>query len=119
MYFTDLEMSVIDLKVDNKMSLSMTLDQGDYCRQQGIDAQDPPCARVILTGSYIAIDKESPENEFAKEALFAKHPQMEFYPPGFYFAKMNIEHVILLAGFGGVEELPLEDYFEATIEDLE
>ena len=51
--------------------------------------------------------------------MFAKHPGMAYWPEdhGFYFAKMNIEHVILLAGFGGANELPLDDYFNGTIED--
>ena len=74
---------------------------------------------MILTGSTTALEKGSVEYEFAKEAMFAKHPGMAYWPEdhGFYFAKMNIEHVILLAGFGGANELPLDDYFNGTIED--
>ena len=52
----------------------MTLDQGDYCRGQGLDAQDPPCGRVILTGSSVSLEKGSVEYEFAKESMFSKHP---------------------------------------------
>merc|ERR1712051_631759 len=74
MYFTDMEMSVIDLKADNRLSLSVTLDQGDYCREQGLDAQDPPCGRVILTGTSVSLEKGSVEYEFAKESMFFKHP---------------------------------------------
>ena len=55
----------------------MTLDQGDYCRQQGIDAQDPPCGRVILTGSSVNLEPDSIEYNFAKESLFARHPGKE------------------------------------------
>ncbi len=117
MYFTDMEMSVIDLKEDNRLSLSVTLDQGDYCQQQGIDAQDPPCGRVILTGSSIALETGSVEYQFAKESLFARHPGMAYWPEGhgFYFAKMNVEHVTLLAGFGGANEVSVQDYFEASL----
>ena len=97
----------------------MTLDQGDYCRDQGMDAQDPPCGRVILTGSSVALEKGSVEYEFAKESMFAKHPGMAYWPEdhGFYFAKMNVEHIILLAGFGGVTHVSAEDYFAASIID--
>ena len=52
----------------------MTLDQGDYCREQGLDAQDPPCGRVILTGTSVSLEKGSVEYEFAKESMFFKHP---------------------------------------------
>ena len=76
-YMTDMEMSVQDLVVDNKMSLSVTLDQGSYCHDQGLDAQDPPCGRVILTGTYSRLEKNSDEYQFAKASLFARHPQME------------------------------------------
>lgn len=116
MYFVDLEMSVIDLKADNRMSLSVTLDQGGYCQELGIDAQDPPCPRVILTGSYVAIEEDSAEFEFAREALFTRHPQMEFWPHDFYFAKMDIKDVILLAAFGGANHVSLDDYFNATLD---
>merc|ERR1711936_783304 len=119
MFFTDMEMSVIDLKVDNRLTLSVTLDQGDYCREQGMDAQDPPCGRVILTGTSVALEKGSVEYEFAKESMFAKHPGMAYWPEdhGFYFAKLKVEYVALLAGFGGVTHVEAEDYFAASLID--
>ena len=99
------------------MSLSMTLAQGDYCKKQGLDPMDPPCARVILTGSTSKIEEGSEEEKFAKDALFTRHPNMRDYPKDhkFYFAKMNIEHVCLLAWFGGATHVPIEDYFNATL----
>ena len=43
---------------------------------------------------------------------------MAYWPEdhGFYFAKLNVEHVILLAGFGGVVPVPVEDYFAAILD---
>ena len=118
-YMTDMEMSVQDLVVDNKMSLSVTLDQGTYCHEQGLDAQDPPCGRVILVGSYSRLEKNSEEYEFAKSSLFARHPQMEYWPEdhGFFFARMNVEYITLLAGFGGANLVSVEDYFAASLAD--
>ena len=82
------------------MSLVLTLAQGDYCIKQALDPQDPPCARVILTGSTSKLQEDSEEAKFAKEALFTRHPNFIDYPDGhhFYFAKMNIEHICLLGG---------------------
>ena len=99
------------------MTISVTLDQGTYCHDQGLDAQDPPCGRVILTGTYSRLEDNSEEAEFAKTALFEKHPGMAYWPVdhGFYFAKMNVEYVTLLASFGGVNLIPVEDYFAAEI----
>ena len=33
----------------------------------------------------------------------------------FYFAKMNIDNVILLAAFGGATHVNVDDYFNATL----
>ena len=44
---------------------------------------------------------------------------MEYWPEdhGFFFGRMNIEHITLLAGFGGANLVPLEDYFAASLTD--
>jgi len=117
MYFTDMEMSVQDLLVDNRMSLSMTLAQGDFCVKHGLDPQDPPCARVLLTGSTSKLPKGSEEEKFAKNALFNRHPNFVDYPygHGFYFAKMNIEYVCVLGWYGGATQLSTKEYFNATL----
>lgn len=35
---------------DSRCSFTMTLAQGDYCKQQQLDPQDPLCAQVTLVG---------------------------------------------------------------------
>lgn len=116
LYLTSMEMSVVDLKVNNKASMSMSLAQGHYCMNKELDPQDPPCGRVILTGTIVTIPDESEEVEIAKNALFERHPAMKDWPEdhGFYFGKMNIEHVTLLAWFGGPVHVPVKDYFDAN-----
>ena len=39
------------------------------------------------------------------------------YPDGhkFYFTKMNVKHVCLLAAFGGATHIDVDDYFNATL----
>ena len=140
-FVTDMEMSQQDLNENNQMSLSMTLAESEYCSLNGYDPQDPPCPRLILTGSigklsslssrallgcflwisFFFIEKipeEDPEVDMARTSLFSRHPSMQHWPEGhgFYFAKMKIEHVILLASFGGAMDVPLEDYFGASVE---
>jgi len=117
-FVTDMEMSQQDLNENNQMSLSMTLAESEYCSLNGYDPQDPPCPRLILTGSIEKIPEEDPEVDMARTSLFSRHPSMQYWPEGhgFYFAKMKIEHVILLASFGGAMDVPLEDYFGASVE---
>ena len=61
----------------------MSLAQGDYCTKNEIDPEDPTCAHVIFTGTMKLLGSEDhDEAEFAKEALFSRHPAMEGWPAG-------------------------------------
>ena len=50
----------------------MTLAQGDYCKRQALDPQDPPCARVILSGTASRIHNGTEEETFASNAVFSR-----------------------------------------------
>ena len=61
----------------------MSLAQGDYCTKNEIDPEDPTCAHVIFTGTMKLLGSDDhSEAEFAKEALFSRHPAMEGWPAG-------------------------------------
>ncbi|XP_026157150.1 protein CREG1 [Mastacembelus armatus] len=114
MYLTRMEISVQDLEVNPVASLSMSLAQTDYCRQQGFDPQSPLCAHVILSGSVIEVN--GTEAEFAKKALFSRHPEMIDWPSdhNWFFAKFNLTQVWVLDYFGGVKTVTPEEYFQAS-----
>ncbi|XP_068446818.1 protein CREG1 [Clinocottus analis] len=114
LYLTPMELSVQDLQVDSQASLSMSLAQTDYCRQQGFDPQSPLCAHIILTGSVLQVT--GLEAEFAQKSLFSRHPEMEAWPPdhGWFFCKFNITQVWVLDYFGGVKLVSPEEYFQAS-----
>jgi len=117
MYTTPLEISFQDLEEDDRASITLSLAQGEYCAHQGLDPQDPPCAHVCLTGRIErVVDQE--EEEFARRALFSRHPNMEYWPGdhGFYFAKLNMTNIILLDWFGGAITVPLEEYYAANVD---
>ena len=116
-YVTDMDLSQIDINAKNQMCLSMTLAEGDYCSKTGYDPQDPPCPRLILTGSTEKIPKGSPEYAKAKLFLFSRHPRMATWPAWhfFYFTKMKLENIILLAQFGGATTVSVKDYYNATL----
>ena len=46
-----MDFSQIDINTNNEISLSMKLAEGNYCSKREYDPQDPPCPRLILTGS--------------------------------------------------------------------
>jgi len=117
-YATPLEISFHDLKVNPQASITMSLAQGNYCTEKHYDPMDPRCAHIILTGSMVEVAKGSDEAEFAKKALFSRHPVMPDWPKnhGWFFAKLNITNVIVLDFFGGAITVPLEDYFNAKVD---
>ncbi|XP_042260232.1 protein CREG1 [Thunnus maccoyii] len=114
MYLTRMEISVQDLEANPAASLSMSLAQTDYCRQQGFDPQSPLCAHIILSGSVLELN--GTEAEFAKKALFSRHPEMIDWPSdhNWFFAKFNITQVWVLDYFGGVKTVTPEEYFQAA-----
>ncbi|KAM4537656.1 protein CREG1 isoform 2-T2 [Fundulus diaphanus] len=99
--------------VNPQASLSMSLAQTDYCRQQGFDPQSPLCAHIILSGSVLEVN--GTEADFAKKALFSRHPEMIDWPTdhNWFFAKFNISQVWVLDYFGGIKTVTPDEYFQA------
>lgn len=58
-----------------------TLAQTDYCKNENYDAQDPRCARLIITGTFVKVTDRK-EHAFAQEALYSRHPAMKYWPKG-------------------------------------
>jgi len=116
MYISPWEISAHDLKQNNKTSITMSLAQGTYCSKMNYDPEDPRCAHIILTGVFVKLDENSKEGQFAKTALFSRHPIMPEWPEdhGFFFAKLEIKNILVLDFFGGAKTVPLDDYFSAT-----
>ena len=117
LYISPWEISAQDLSHNNKASLTMSLAQTGYCKVMNYDPEDPRCAHVILTGDFIKLDSATSEGEFAKEALFSRHPIMPDWPEGhhWFFAKLDIKNIIVLDFFGGAITVPVQDYFNAEI----
>ncbi|CAL8142107.1 unnamed protein product [Orchesella dallaii] len=116
LYLTPLDISVTDLESDSRTSLTMSLAQSDYCRQQQYDPEDPRCAHVILSGSIQPITQKD-EITFARNAMFSKHPDMTAWPKdhGWFFAKLDIKNIVVLDYFGGAKTVNLDDYFNQTL----
>lgn len=70
------------LQKDNRCAITVTLAETDYCQKDGLDPQDPRCARLILSGKIKRIKPGTIEEDFAKKALFTRHPVMKTWPEG-------------------------------------
>uniref|UniRef100_A0A8D0B5D5 Cellular repressor of E1A stimulateds 1 n=1 Tax=Salvator merianae TaxID=96440 RepID=A0A8D0B5D5_SALMN len=114
MYMTSLDVSVQDLQVNGNASLTMSLAQTSYCKEKSYDPQSPLCARVIFSGVVEKVPNGT-EADFAKKALFSRHPEMASWPHdhGWFFAKLNISSVWVLDYFGGMKTVTPEEYFRA------
>jgi len=117
-YLSAWELSSHDLMKNNRASITMSLAQGQYCKVNDIDPEDPTCAHVIMTGriQFLKPNKHPEEVEFARNALFTRHPAMEGWPKGheWSFAKLAIEDIMLLDFYGGVKHVNVKDYYNAT-----
>ncbi|KAH0624600.1 hypothetical protein JD844_032249, partial [Phrynosoma platyrhinos] len=113
-YVTPKDNSVADLMKNSTASLTLPEAEGDSCRKMIVDPDDPRCVRLILTGQMVTVPPE--EIEFAKQALFSRHPVMRKWPRSYewFFMKMNIQHVLLQNWYGGITTVALEEYFKAT-----
>jgi len=116
-YMTAMDISSKDLVQNPKASLALSLAQTGYCSEHNMDAQDPLCAHMILSGEIVLLEKGSEEEAVAKEALFSRHPAMVYWPAdhGFYFAKLEIESIVLLDFYGGASQVPVTEYFSAVL----
>ncbi|KAF6207409.1 hypothetical protein GE061_018651 [Apolygus lucorum] len=104
-----------DLKKDPRCSMTMSLAQTHFCESRGLDPEDPRCPQVILTGIFEIVDNSTSEWEYARNALFTRHPEMKTWPGGhhFFFAKLNIRQVQLVDNIGGSKFPNVSDYFNS------
>merc|ERR1719162_2058158 len=81
------------------------------------DPENPPCARLVLNGNFVKLDKHSAEGKSAKALLVKKHPSMRWYPPdhAFFVAKLELENIWLIDFYGGGKHVSPEEYFAANI----
>jgi len=116
-YISEWEISAQDMVVNNQVSITMTLAQGEYCESNNLDPESPLCAHLIMTGELVKLTPGSEEEAFAKNALFSRHPAMNGWPTdhGWFFAKIEIKQIQLLAFFGGAVTVDLGEYYEIQL----
>ncbi|KAG0714749.1 Protein CREG1 [Chionoecetes opilio] len=116
-YITRMDLSGKDLMKNPRATLSMSEAQSDYCQAHDLDPEDPRCARVLLTGTMVEVMNGTAEADFARSALFSRHPAMESWPIGHHWiiVKLNIAHIYVLDFYGGANEVDVVDYYNAEV----
>lgn len=79
------------------------------------DPENPPCARLQLSGTVSKLPANSTEEVAAKEALFARHPSFKHYPAShdFFIAKLTLDGIWLIDMYGGASIISPAEYFNA------
>lgn len=115
-YLSPMQQLVGNLQEDANATLTLTLGQTNFCRKNGFDVQSPLCAHTIMSGTVIKVNET--ELEFAKQALFTRHPEMKSWPAShnWFFAKLNITHIWVVDYFGGPKTVTPEEYYRVSFQ---
>ena len=83
------------------------------------DPESPVCARLTVTGTFIVLDKDTTEYQFAQSAFFERHPTMKDWPTNhnWVIAKIEIQDIWLIDFFGGASIIDPETYFAVDDDD--
>lgn len=124
LYFlhSSLDSSIIDVSESDQVSFVVSEAQTGYCAQEKLDAEDPRCARLSMSGRLVKVIDLN-EIEIARTALIAKHPAMERWlemmgDPGnmhdFAFYKLDLEEIWLVDFYGGAAIIDKEAWDRGT-----
>ncbi|XP_026485404.1 protein CREG1 [Vanessa tameamea] len=111
-YMSPLDFTARDLSKNTRATILVSLEQTRYCENQKYDPEDPRCTRLMLSGKMKKIKENTNEYQFAKAALFERHPAMANFPTDhdWFIAKMKIAQIAMVDWFGGAKYVPVKDY---------
>ncbi|XP_020244711.1 protein CREG1 [Asparagus officinalis] len=111
-YLTTLDPTPRDALKDPRVSFAISEAPTGTCGK--IDPENPTCSKLTLNGKFKLVEGNSSEAEFARQALFSKHPEMKDWPEdhNFQLFKLDIEHIFLIDWFGGPKPLSPEEYLK-------
>ncbi|KAL0881606.1 hypothetical protein ABMA27_001433 [Loxostege sticticalis] len=120
-YMSPLDFTAKDLKENSRATVLVSLEETNYCEEKGMDPEDPRCTRLMLSGKMKKIKEGSREYNFAKAALFERHPAMANFPPdhNWFVAKLKIAQIAMIDWFGGAKYIPVRDYLAYNYTGLE
>lgn len=116
-----LDFTAQDLSKQNQMTVLFSQDQNLYCSKRNIDPMEPTCARIMISGETLKVEKNSEEYNFAAKAMTSHHPASKNWIDAhdFFMCKMNITQICVLDWYGGPHFVSLEDYYKASLDGEE
>ncbi|GAB2215778.1 hypothetical protein Droror1_Dr00020177 [Drosera rotundifolia] len=117
-YLTTLDPTAEYVLKDQRSSFAVSEYPLGTCGKK--DPENPCCAKMTLTGKLKLVMESSNEGEFARSALFSKHPEMKDWPEehNFWIFKMDIEDIFLINWFGGRKPLTVDQYLNFEMDRL-
>ncbi|GAB2276588.1 hypothetical protein Dimus_011304 [Dionaea muscipula] len=117
-YLTTLDPTAKYALKDHRSSLTISEYPLGTCGKK--DPENPSCAKMTLTGKLTLVDGSSKEAEFARSALFSKHPEMKDWPEdhNFLVFKLDIEDIFLINWYGGPKPLTVDEYLHFVMDKL-
>ncbi|XP_073060342.1 uncharacterized protein [Primulina eburnea] len=115
-YLTTLDPTASNALKDQRSSFTLSEYNLGTCGTT--DPENPSCAKITLTGKLKALDGNSTEAEFARSALFSKHPEMKGWPKShnFQIFQLDIKNIFMINWFGGPKPLTVDQYFGAKMQ---
>lgn len=90
--------------------------QQGLCPVAETDPESPTCARVVISGTFAEVT-DTQELDFAKSALFERHPTMATWPDDHDWKvhKIMMEEIWLIDIYGGASIISPDDYFAVKV----
>ncbi|XP_059612166.1 protein CREG1 [Phlebotomus argentipes] len=119
-YLTDLDFTGIDLKSSNRLTALFSMEQSRNCSDNNTDAMEPTCARVMVSGKARQLSKDDADYDFAKSAMFSRHPAAKKWisTHNFYLCELEISQICVLDYYGGPHYVTAEEYYKADPEKV-
>ncbi|KAG9449641.1 hypothetical protein H6P81_009606 [Aristolochia fimbriata] len=118
-YLSTLDPTARDIEKDHRASFAVSEVPVGTCGS--LDPEEPPCAKLTLTGKLYVVPNNTHEADIAKDALFSKHPIMKWWPKNhnFQIYKLDIENIFMINWYGGGKPITVEQYLQyAKMEKL-
>ncbi|KAG6395985.1 hypothetical protein SASPL_142119 [Salvia splendens] len=116
-YLTTLDPTARNALEDQRASFTLSEYNLGTCGKE--DPEDPSCAKITLVGKLHQLEGNPDEDEFARTALFTKHPAMKWWPKGhdFQIFKLDVENIFLINWYGGAKPITAEQYLNADLSE--
>ncbi|KAL6577551.1 hypothetical protein OROMI_009879 [Orobanche minor] len=116
-YLTTLDPTARNALEDHRASFTLSEYNLGSCGKE--DPEDPSCAKITIVGKLKLLEGNPDEEEFARTALFTKHPAMERWPKGhnFQIYILDVENIFLINWYGGAKPITVEQYLNADMNE--